>query len=193
MGIIGSRHGWITVLLTLVGVGLYAAAAYFSFVAQVPGTDGVFLRPGFAVLPLVAILLGPASGFATGFLGNALADSLTGYGATTAPLWHVANGMVGLVAGLLVLRLRSTSLWSENRAELAAVVGITAIVAGFLVVFGDILIEGMAPADVLSGEYFPTVFWNGLATAIGLPILLQIASAAPRLPVWIGLTPKRAG
>lgn len=192
METISSRRSWITVALTSLGVALYAGAAYFSFVAQVPGTDGVFLRPGFAILPLVGIVLGPASGFATGFLGNALADGLTGYGVTTAPLWHVANGMVGLIAGLLVLRLRSTRLWTENRAELATVVGIISIAAGFLVVFGDMLLEGMAGSDVLTSEYLPTVFWNGLATAIGLPILLQITSAAPRLSTWMRLSTRAA-
>ncbi|MBA2720108.1 MAG: ECF transporter S component [Chloroflexi bacterium] len=193
MGIIGLQRGSITMALTLVGVGLYAGAAYFSFVAQVPGTEGVFLRPGFAILPLVGIVLGPLSGFATGFLGNALADGLTGYGVTTAPLWHVANGMVGLIAGLLVLRLRSTKLWMDNRAEISAVVGIVAIALGFLLVFGDIPISGMTPWEVLSSEYLPTVFWNGLATAIGLPILLQIASAAPRISIWTRLTTRTAG
>ncbi|MBA2381299.1 MAG: ECF transporter S component [Chloroflexi bacterium] len=193
MDITESRRGWVTVLLTLVGVALYAAAAFYSFVAQVPGTEGVFLRPGFAILPLVGILLGPMSGFATGFLGNAVADELTGYGATTAPVWHVANGLVGLIAGLFVLRLRSSRFWTENRAEIATVVGIVSIAAGFLVVFGDVLVNGMTGSDVLTSEYLPTVFWNGLATAIGLPILLQIASATPRLSTWMKLSTRTAG
>ena len=183
------RPSQIQLIAMVVGASLYAAAGYFSFVAQVPGTDGVYIRPAFAILPFFGIVFGPIVGFVTGFAGNMAADQATGYGFLTAPWWHIATGMVGLVAALMVGRLRSNHLWIENRIELAAAVGVCATVIGFAMVFGEVLTAGLAFGDVLATEFLPAVVWNGLTTTIGLPLLLLAWDHRPSLRPLTAVAP----
>lgn len=140
------------ILAGAAGIALYAAAAYFSFMAAIPGTDGVFVRPGFAVLPFFGMAFGPVVGFVSGFGGNALADQLTGWGALSSPPWHVANGMVGLIAALLTQRLGKSQMWTHSRLELSAAIGVVATATGFLVVFAELVTQGLPFGDILMGS-----------------------------------------
>ena len=175
-----------TIAIAGVGIALYAAAGFYSFVAQIPGTEGVYLRPGFAVLPFFGMAFGPIAGFATGFFGNALADELTGYGAGVAPLWHLANGMVGLLAWFGTYRLRNSQLWVHSRLELAAAIGVLATVIAFLTILAEVVTHGLPLQEILASEYIPAVVWNGLAATLGLPVLMHLWDCRSSIAAAIG-------
>ena len=73
-------------------------AAVFSFL--IPGTANVSVRPAFALVTFFGFAFGPIVGFFTGFVGNAIADQISGWGLLTSWNWSLANGLAGLLAGV---------------------------------------------------------------------------------------------
>src|SRR3954449_13231239 len=87
-----------TIVYAAIGAALYGIL----LVAQIPIPGStVAVRPAFALVPFFGYAFGPVVGLFTGLVGNAILDQLTGYGAFTAWNWSIANGLVGLLAGVL--------------------------------------------------------------------------------------------
>jgi hypothetical protein len=61
----------------------------------------VALRPQICIPILFGYALTPAVGFFTGAAGSLLSDFVTGWG--VFPAWHIGNGLMGLVPGLVAL------------------------------------------------------------------------------------------
>lgn len=85
---------------TIVAIGIGSAvfmilARFAAIPTGVPNTE---FQIAFAFLALMAIIYGPAAGFAIGFIGNTLKD-LTAYGSPWFS-WIIASGVVGLIIGL---------------------------------------------------------------------------------------------
>ena len=85
---------------TIVAIGIGSAVFMIlaRFAAIPTGVPNVEFQIAFAFLALMAIIYGPAAGFAIGFIGNTLKD-LTAYGAAWFS-WIIAAGIVGLIIGL---------------------------------------------------------------------------------------------
>ena len=84
---------------TIVAIGIGSAvfmilARFAAIPTGIPNTE---LQIAFAFLALMAIIYGPAAGFAIGFIGNTLKD-LTAYGSPWFS-WIIASGIVGLIIG----------------------------------------------------------------------------------------------
>src|SRR3954462_12267237 len=126
-----------TIVYSAIGAALYGIL----LVAQlpIPGTT-VSVRPAFALVPFFGYAFGPIVGFFTGFVGNAIGDQISGWGLLTSWNWSIANGLVGLIAGLAPLYLaRWASGNVTNRAIAGAVGGAIAVIVGFLFVFTDMI------------------------------------------------------
>ena len=99
-----------TVALTGIMIAVVAA---FSIVTAlllpipIAPTGGYFSFSDIAVL-FVAFTFGPITGLVAGGVGAALADVSAGY-AQFAPITLVAHGLEGLVAGLIVWRVRGSA------------------------------------------------------------------------------------
>ena len=160
------------IVYAAIGAALYAAAGYFSFFAQIPGTEGVYLRPAYGILTFFGFAFGPVVGFVTGLVGNALADTLTGSGPVTSWWWSVAHGLAGLLAGIFGAR------WiAGGSSNLRAVVSVTAAVLataiGFLFIWIELVIQPeLGSETILWAEYVPTVVSNSVFAAILTPILV---------------------
>lgn len=156
-----------TVVYAAIGAALYAVAAQFSFL--LPGTANVSLRPGFALVTFFGFAFGPWAGFFTGFVGNAVADQISGWGLLTSWNWSLANGAVGLLVGVMAAGM----FGSMNRIFAAAVASAIAIVIGFLIVFSD-LVLGTADTfnTALTANYIPVVVANLIVSVILTPILI---------------------
>ena len=99
--------------------------------------------------------------------GKPLAAALTSWN------WSLANGLVGLIAGLAPLYLaRWVSGNIRDRAIGGAVAGAIAVVIGFLLVFTDMVLQQYDFGTVLSTEYLPVVVGDLIATVILVPILV---------------------
>src|SRR2546425_2740606 len=88
------------IVYSAIGAALYGIL----LVAQVPIPGStVSVRPAFALVPFFGYAFGPVVGFFTGLVGNAIGDQISGWGALTSWNWSIANGLVGLIAGLAPL------------------------------------------------------------------------------------------
>lgn len=156
------------IVYAAIGAALYGVAALFSFL--IPGTANVSVRPAFALVTFFGFAFGPIVGFFTGFVGNAIADQLQGYGLMTYWNWSLANGFAGLLAGVFGVSL---ARMVPNRLVLAAVAAALAVVIGFLFVFTDIWLGTADDVGVaFTANYLPLIIANVLAGVILTPILV---------------------
>src|SRR5690348_10108178 len=159
-----------TIVYAAIGAALYGIL----LVAQIPIPGStVSIRPAFALVPFFAYAFGPVVGFFTGLVGNAIGDQISGWGALTSWNWSIANGVVGLIAGLAPLYLaRWTGGSLRDRAIGGATSGAIGVVIGFLLVFSDMVINKYDFGTVLSTEYLPVIVGDLVATIILVPILV---------------------
>ena len=142
------------IVYAAIGAALYGVAALFSFL--IPGTANVSVRPAFAIVTFFGFAFGPIVGFFTGFVGNAIADQLSGWGLLTSWNWSLANGLAGLLAGP-VRRLAGPAR-SRIGSLLAAVAAGLAVIVGFLFVFTDMFIGTADNFGVaFTANYLPVV------------------------------------
>jgi len=159
-----------TIVYAAIGAALYGIL----LVAQIPIPGStVSIRPAFALVPFFGYAFGPVVGFFTGTVGNAIGDKISGWGALTSWNWSLANGLVGLIAGLAPLYL---ARWVNGnlryRAIGGAVAGAIAVVIGFLLVFTDMILQQYDFSTVLTTEYLPVIVGDLIATVILVPILV---------------------
>jgi energy-coupling factor transport system substrate-specific component len=158
------------IVYSAIGAALYGIL----LVAQVPIPGStVSVRPAFALVPFFGYAFGPIVGFFTGLVGNGIGDQLSGWGALTSWNWSIANGLVGLIAGLAPMYL---ARWTEgslrDRAIGGAVAGVIAVIIGFLFVFTDNILQGLDIGTILSTLYIPVVIGDLIGTIILVPILV---------------------
>lgn len=159
-----------TIVYAAIGAALYGIL----LVAQIPIPGStVSIRPAFALVPFFGYAFGPIVGFFTGLVGNAIGDQISGWGALTSWNWSIANGIVGLIAGMAPLYLaRWVNGNLRDRAIGGAVAGAIATVIGFLIVFSDMVINKYDFGTVVSTEYLPVIVGDLIATIILVPILV---------------------
>jgi energy-coupling factor transport system substrate-specific component len=157
-----------TIVYAAIGAALYGVLAFFSFI--LPGTANVSARPAFAIVTFFGFAFGPIVGLFTGLVGNMIADQISGWGLLTSWNWSIANGLVGLLAGVVGYSLARTI---PNRLLLSAVASAIAIVVGFLFVFTDMWL-GTADSfnTALTANYLPVVLANLVVSVILTPILV---------------------
>lgn len=156
------------IVYAAIGAALYGVAAVFSIL--IPGTANVSVRPAFALVTFFGFAFGPIVGFFTGFVGNAIADQISGWGLLTSWNWSLANGLAGLLAGVFGVTLARSI---PNRLVLAGVAAALAVVIGFLFVFTDIFLGTADDVSVaFTANYLPVVISNLIAGVILTPILV---------------------
>ena len=160
-----------TIVYSAIGAALYGVLVGL-FKVPVPGTTAVDVRPAFALVPFFGFAFGPVAGFFTGLVGNMIGDQISGWGALTSYNWSLANGVAGLLAGLAPLYLAGWLNGSLGRkAAAGAIAGSVGVVIGFLIVFSDMVKDGLDFNGAL-GEYVPAVVGDLIATIILVPILV---------------------
>jgi energy-coupling factor transport system substrate-specific component len=157
-----------TIVYAAIGAALYAVLAQFQFL--LPGTANVSLRPAFAIVTFFGFAFGPIVGLFVGLVGNAIADQISGWGLLTSWNWSVANGLAGLLAGVLGVTMAGMV---SNRILLSIVASVLAVAIGFLFVFTDMVL-GTADSfnTALTANYIPVVVGNAIVAGILTPILV---------------------
>jgi uncharacterized membrane protein len=156
------------IVYAAIGAALYAVLGLACFV--IPGSNNVSIRPAFALVPFFGIAFGPIAGLFTGLVGNAILDQLSGYGLLTAWNWSIANGLVGLLAGILAPTMLGRI--GGNKLIGAAVVAAVATVVGMAFVMTDIFVFGNSFESALLGSYGWVIWPNLIAAVILTPILV---------------------
>jgi energy-coupling factor transport system substrate-specific component len=161
------------IVYAAIGAALYAVFNFFSFGFVLPGTQEVNVRPHYGLLTFFGFAFGPVVGFLTGLIGNIVGDFLTGWGAFTSWHWSLANGVAGLLAGVMGIWAAGRATSTGSRALWAAVAGVIATVIGFIVIFlGLVITPEMSFNAILTTEYIPVVVANSIAAAVVTPILV---------------------
>ena len=161
------------IVYAAIGAALYAVFNFISFGFVLPGTQEVSVRPHYGLLTFFGFAFGPVVGFLTGLVGNVVGDFLSGYGAFTSWHWSLANGVAGLLAGVLGVWAAGRAASTGSRALWAAVAGVIATVIGFIVIFlGLIVTPEMSFNAILTTEYIPVIVANSIAAAVVTPILV---------------------
>lgn len=161
---VGTRE----VVWMAIGAALYAVFSWLfnGTVFVVPSLSQVSLRPAIAIPMFFGYAFGPVVGFFSGAVGNMFGDALTGFG--LSPQWSIANGLVGLIAGLPLL-------FKDKKKSLDIVL----IVGGVLTILGVALY--FLNRDVINGLYFaatePVSVFAALTIVIGFVLVLIVRFA----------------
>jgi energy-coupling factor transport system substrate-specific component len=161
-----------TIVYAAIGAALYGVLVG-ALKVPIPGTTAVDVRPAFALVPFFGYAFGPIVGFFVGLVGNMIGDQISGWGALTSYNWSLANGVVGLLAGLAPLYLSTMmNRGLPQKAIAGAIAGAVGVVIGFLIVFYDMIKDQMDFNAVLTEEYIPVIVADLIATIILVPILV---------------------
>jgi uncharacterized membrane protein len=161
------------VVYAAIGAVLYGLLLVIQ--VPIPGTKDVNLRPAFGLVSFFGYAFGPIVGFFTGAVGNAIGDQISGWGLLTSWNWSLANGFVGLIAGLAPLYLSRLMEGSVAQKALGgAIAGVVATIIGFIFIWTDMVLSGYDFNTVLTTEYIPVIVPNIISTAIVVPILVFI-------------------
>lgn len=159
----------------LIGSLVYGLLNVASNQLLLPTAPVISLRPQIAVPMFMGIMYGPLAGFITGFAGNILGDLLSGYGIFKFWNWHIANGLIGVVPGLIryigIIKIRSVLDFGvmELTVVLASAVGV-----GFAVVTDMLWIHHMKFPGALHSWILPAFITDTVNGFILLPVLLLI-------------------
>lgn len=160
------------IVYAAIGAALYGVLVGLIKV-PVPWTTAVDIRPAFALVPFFGYAFGPIVGFFTGLVGNMIGDQISGWGALTSYNWSLANGLVGLLAGLAPMYLGSMmSGGLPQKAIAGAIAGSIGVVVGFLLAFYDMIKDQLDFNAVLTTEYIPVVIVDLITTIVLVPILV---------------------
>ncbi len=80
---------------------LYGVLNSLSNIFLLPSAPFISLRPQVVLPMIVGIIWHPFAGFVTGFAGNIIGDGISGFGVWKFWNWHIANGLMGLIPGLI--------------------------------------------------------------------------------------------
>jgi hypothetical protein len=167
---VGTRE----VVYMAIGAALYAVLSYVfnGTVFVVPSVSQVALRPAIAIPMFFGYAFGPTVGFFTGAVGNMFGDALTGFG--LYPQWSVANGLVGLIAGMPLL-------FADKKKSLNVVLIISAVLAAIATIFWLLNpnLANMLFFDVDAGIFGDaTITWlAALSVVVGFVLVLIIRFA----------------
>ena len=154
------------VVYAAIGAALYAVLTWAFNVWQIPGAGNVGIRPAIVIPMFFGIDFGPIVGFITGFVGNILADMLSGYGFWL--WWDLGNGIIGLIPGLF-----SALIYKYNEQK-SIILGEISVVLGSALGMGlaslsERWVSGADMNTVLVANFLPAFLTNIVWGLILLP------------------------
>ena len=162
------------VVYAAIGAALYAVVSWAFNIWQIPGAGNVGIRPAVVIPMFFGIAFGPIVGFITGFVGNILADMLSGYGFWL--WWDLGNGVMGLIPGLFSAMI---FIYNEKKSillgEVSVVLGVALGMA--LASVSEMWVSGADINTVIFANFLPAFITNVLWGLVLLPILM-VAYAA---------------
>jgi len=167
---VGTRQ----VVYMAIGAALYAVFSYLfnGTVFAVPSVSQVALRPAIAIPMFFGYAFGPTVGFFTGAVGNMFGDALTGFG--LSPQWSVANGLVGMIAGIALL-------FANKKRGMNTVLIISGVLAAIATIFWLLnpSLANMMFFEVDAGIFGDaTITWfAALSAVIGFVLVLVVRFA----------------
>jgi hypothetical protein len=160
---VGTRQ----VVYMAIGAALYGVFNYIFNTIPMPSVSQVALRPSICI-PV----------FFAGAVGNILGDFLTGWG--VYPAWDIANGLIGLVPGLVLL-------FADKKRSLNF---LTILVALLVVITSALIYLNPRVPGPWTGEIEDFSFWawafiiGGIAVIAGRFVLERISVDLAVINLW---------
>lgn len=162
------------VVYAAIGAALYGVLSALTNILQIPGAANVSVRPAVSIVFFFGLAFGPVVGFITGFLGNIIADLLSGYGFWI--WWDIGNGLMGLVAGLFAAGMTDfRNIRDLIFAEIAVLLG--SAIGMFFASVTEIWVSGITFAASMVNNFLPSFLSNIVNGLILTPILMIAYSA----------------
>lgn len=158
----GKNIVW-TLLIALVGTGFFVLLYMIPMPYTVMGMFKFGLIPALAIIPVVAAIRGPITGFITGYLGIVLYDLVIMGAVVTMTLPAIGYGVLGLVVGLATYELDN----GRSLVKLSILSAVGFVFTILIVVVVGLTVESLATLVVLGFVMLP------LAT-MGVPSVLLI-------------------
>jgi energy-coupling factor transport system substrate-specific component len=163
------RFGTREVVYSAIGAALFAVFAWATNFLQIPGAGNVSIRPAVAIPMFFGVAFGPVVGFIAGTLGNILSDLLSGYGFW--PWWDLANGLMGLIPGLIAFSfLRFRDGKAILKAEIFVILGVLVGIA--IASISELWVSGIDLGTTIATNFIPSVVTNLFWGLILVPILM---------------------
>jgi len=157
-----------------IGAALYGVLSWITNIFPLPAAGNITFRPAVAVLVFFGAAYGPWVGFLAGFIGNTLGDAISGWGFYWN--WSIGNGLMGMVAGLVMSQIKDFR--AQSNIIKAVIYGVIGIAVGLLFAsLTEMFVGGIDLNTALVGYFVPAFVGNALVTVVLLPILM-VAFAA---------------
>ena len=159
--------------LAFIAAGVYGVANALSGMAYLPGCNFAELRPQVVLPMFVGVLHGPLAGFISGALGDMLGYALSGKGFWFAPIWSLANGLMGALPGLAAV-WRARPVADMRSFVKLQILLMLACCIPFAISTGWDAAAGYLPPDAALYRFFLPIFITDLLWAYLLipPLLL---------------------
>lgn len=168
------KFGTREVVFAAIGAALYGLLGFATNMLQIPSAGNVAIRPAIVIPMFFGVAFGPLVGLIAGFLGNIIADLLSGYGFWL--WWDVGNGIVGLVPGLVAgMMVNYKGVKDIVIAEITVVVG--SALGMFVASISEMWVSGLDFAAAMSMNFVPAFVSDIVNGLILLPILMVAYSA----------------
>jgi energy-coupling factor transport system substrate-specific component len=140
---------------------------------NIPALSQVSLRPAVVLPVFFGFMFGPSVGFMVGAGGNLVGDLFIG---TVSPHWTMANGLIGLFAGM-------PALFDDQRQSIDVGTVIAAIGA---VVAGGFFLANPGTTFQPTPTSAPTTLslFMGLSVVVGCGLAIAVRFAFPNRPQW---------
>ncbi|HEY71650.1 MAG: hypothetical protein B6I35_08300 [Anaerolineaceae bacterium 4572_32.2] len=157
------------VVFAALGAALYGVLSFGSNMIALPAAGNIALRPAVCIPMFFGVVFGPWVGFISGFLGNIIGDSLSGWGFWI--WWDIGNGLMGLVPGFAAAMI--TSYRDTKSLVIADVFVVLGVVVGIgFSSLSEIFVSGIDFATALGGYFMPAALTNIVNGIILVPILM---------------------
>ncbi len=171
---VGTRQ----VVYMAIGAALYGIFNYIFNTIPMPSVSQVALRPAVCIPVFFGFAFGPVVGFFTGAVGNILGDFITGWG--VYPAWDIANGLMGMVPGLVLL-------FADKKRSLNF---LTWLVAALIIIAAALIFFNPQVPGPWTGEIEDFSFWawafiiGGIVVIAGRFVLERASVDLAAVNLW---------
>ncbi|MEE9913450.1 MAG: ECF transporter S component [Deltaproteobacteria bacterium] len=168
------RPGLKKILLIGCAFGIaYGILNSLSNIFLLPAAPFISIRPQVALPMIVGIIWHPLAGFIAGFTGNMIGDGISGFGIWKFWNWHIMNGLMGLIPGLIVYRgiSRIATVREFGILQLAIVLA-SAVGVGTAVVLDVLFLHFMNFPSSFPSWILPAFLTDAVNGFILVPIIL---------------------
>ena len=171
---VGTRQ----VVYMAIGAALYGVFNYIFNTIPMPSVSQVSLRPSICIPVFFGFVFGPVVGFFTGAVGNILGDFITGWG--VYPVWDMGNGLIGFVAGLVML-------FGDRKRSLNFLTGLVAVL---IIIAAGLVFLNPKVVGPWTGQIEDFSFWawafifGGVVVIVGRFVLEWVSVDLAAINLW---------